>query len=445
MMEHSTSNITALRAELEELRHQLWEAQETIDAIRTGQIDAIVMNGKNGHELYTLKTADYSYRVFIEKMTEGAVSINYEGIILYCNSQFASLLNMPISKVIGMPFQDFVPEENKRNLRRLFESSWSKDSKEEVLLHTCDLEIPVLLSLTALEFNENMALSIIVTDLTAQKKTQQELERKNAQLARMNYELGLSNHDLQQFASVASHDLQEPLRKIQMFSNLLKDQNRKTLTAESKRFLDKIVSSAKRMRALILDILSYSRLSAASNIFEPVDLNEIVRDLLEDFELIVQEKNADIRVEDLPQIEANRGQIRQVFQNMMSNALKFSKEEEPPVIHISSTYLEERSFEALPQSEGPFCLIRIKDNGIGFDQKYQNHIFALFERLHSKDSYEGSGIGLSITKKIIEKHDGLVQARGISGEGAEFLLLLPVSQEKNRHHASTQENLIGRG
>ena len=445
MEEHSTSNMAALQAELEELRHQLWEAQETIDAIRTGQIDAIVVNGKNGHELYTLKTADYSYRVFIEKMTEGAVSLNYEGIILYCNSQFASLLNMPISKVIGMAFQDFVPEESKRNLRRLFENSWSKDCKEEVLLHTCDLEIPVLLSLTALEFNENMALSIIVTDLTAQKRTQQELERKNAQLARMNHELGLSNHDLQQFASVASHDLQEPLRKIQMFSNLLKEQNRKILSTESQRFLDKIVNSAKRMKALIMDVLSYSRLSAAHNIFEHVDLNEIVTDLLEDFELIIQEKNADILVGELPQIEANRGQIRQVFQNMVSNALKFSKEEEPPVIHISSTYLDERSFEGEPQLEGPYCLIRIKDNGIGFDQKYQNHIFALFERLHSKDSYEGSGIGLSITKKIIEKHDGLVQARGISGEGAEFLLLLPVSQEKNKHHVSTQEDLIGRG
>jgi PAS domain S-box len=444
MEEQLTKDITALQAELEELRHQLYEAHETIDAIRTGQIDAIVVNGNNGHELYTLKTADHAYRTFIEKMTEGAVTLNYEGIILYCNSQFASLLQLPISKVIGKAFQDLVPEVNKRSLKLLFELGWSKDCKEETFLRTRDLEIPVLLSLTALEFNEQMALCIIVTDLSAQKRAQQQLEQTNAQLEKMNRELELSNHDLQQFASVASHDLQEPLRKIQMFSNLLKEHNKRVLSAESKRFLDKIVNSAKRMKALILDILSYSRLSAANQVFEPVDLNEIVKDLLEDFELIIQERNAEIRVGYLPGIEANRGQIRQVFQNIVSNALKFSKEGQSPIIEISGTYLEGKTFEALPQQDGPFCLIRIKDNGIGFEQKYQNHIFALFERLHSKDSYEGSGIGLSITKKIIEKHEGLVQARGISGEGAEFLLLLPVSQEKNKHHVSTQEDLIGR-
>ncbi|MRG44633.1 PAS domain-containing protein [Chitinophaga sp. SYP-B3965] len=444
MEEQLTKSIESLEAELEELRHQLYEAQETIDAIRTGQIDAIVVNGSNGHELYTLKTADHSYRVFIEKMTEGVVSLNHEGIILYCNSQFASLLNMPISRVIGTPFQDFVPEENKRSIRRLFEESWSKDCKEEVTLHTCDLEIPVLLSLTALEFNENMALNIIVTDLTIQKRTQQQLETTNAQLAEMNHELELSNHDLQQFASVASHDLQEPLRKIQMFSNLLKNQNKEILSEESQRFLDKIMNSSKRMKTLILDVLSYSRLSANNNVFEPVNLNDITKELLDDFELIIQEKKAEIRVGDLPVIEANRGQIRQVFQNMVSNALKFSKPDLAPVIEISSTYLVEKFFDGLPQPDGPYCLIRIKDNGIGFDQKYQNHIFALFERLHSKDSYEGSGIGLSITKKIIEKHDGLVHVRSTSGEGAEFLLLLPVSQEKNKQHASAQEDLIGR-
>lgn len=444
MEEQLSKDIQALQAELEELKHQLYEANETIDAIRTGQIDALVVNGDNGHELYTLRTADHSYRVFIEKMTEGAVTLNYEGIILYCNSQFASLLRLPVSKVTGTAFQDLVPEENKRYLRVLFENGWSKDCKAEVVLRTCDREIPVLLSLTALEFNEHMALCMIVTDLSAQKKTQQQLERSNAQLERMNRELEQSNHDLQQFASVASHDLQEPLRKIQMFSNLLKENNKRLLSIESKKYLDKIVNSAKRMRALILDVLSYSRLSAANHIFEPVNLNEIVRDLLEDFELIIHEKKAKIKVGKLPEIEANKGQIRQVFQNMLSNALKFSKTDEAPVIHISGSCMGERSFDAPPQPDGPFCMIRIKDNGIGFDQKYQNHIFALFERLHSKDSYEGSGIGLSITKKIIEKHDGLVQARGRSGEGAEFLLLLPVSQGKNKQHVSAQEDLIGR-
>lgn len=443
-MEELPQNIAALQAELEELRHQLYEAQETIDAIRTGQIDAIVVNGENGHELYTLKTADQSYRVFIERMTEGAVTLNNEGIVLYCNSQFASLLKIPISQVTGTSFLDFIPPEGKRNFKRIFDNCWSQDCKEEVVLETADLEIPVQLSLTSLEFNDTIALSIIVTDLTAQKTTQKQLEQQNAQLAEMNHELEMSNHDLQQFASVASHDLQEPLRKIQMFSNLLKTTNREMLSSESNRYLDKIVSSTKRMKTLILDVLSYSRLSANDNKFEWVDLNEVLKELLEDFELIIEEKEAVVVVRDLPTIEANRGQIRQVFQNIVSNALKFSKPDTAPVIEISAVHLAEKQFDSEVQQEGPYCLISIKDNGIGFDLKYLNHIFALFERLHSKDSYEGSGIGLSITKKIIEKHDGLVDARSSAGDGAEFLLLLPVSQEKNRQHVSEKEDIIGR-
>ena len=443
-MDELPQNIAALQAELEEIRHQLFEAQETIDAIRTGQIDAIVVNGDNGHELYTLKTADQSYRVFIERMTEGAVTLNNEGIVVYCNSQFASLLKQPISLVIGTSFLDFIPPEGKRNFKRIFDKCWTQDCKEEVVLETADLEIPVQLSLTALEFNDSLALSIIVTDLTAQKRTQQQLEQQNAKLAEINHELEMSNHDLQQFDSVASHDLQEPLRKIQMFSNLLRDYNNGVISDESKKYLDKIVNSTKRMKTLILDVLSYSRLSANNNKFEWVDLNEIVKELLEDFEMIIEEKGAVVIINDLPSIEANRGQIRQVFQNMVSNALKFSKPDQAPVIEIGAVNLAEKQFDSEIQQDGPYCLISIKDNGIGFDLKYLNHIFALFERLHSKDSYEGSGIGLSITKKIVEKHDGLVDARSSAGDGAEFLLLLPVSQEKNRQHVSEKEDIIGR-
>lgn len=444
-MEELPQNIAALQAELEELRHQLFEAQETIYAIRTGQIDALVVNGENGHELYTLKTADQSYRVFIERMAEGAVTLNNEGIVLYCNTQFASLLNIPISQVTGTSFLDFIPPEGKRNFKRIFDNCWKNDCKEEVVLETADLEIPVQLSLTALEFNnDTTVLSVLVTDLTLQKRTQQQLEQQNAQLAEMNHELELSNHDLQQFASVASHDLQEPLRKIMMFSNLLKDQNKGVISEDSKRYLDKIVNSTKRMKTLILDVLSYSRLSADDNKFELVNLQEIVKELLEDFELIIEEKGAVVTVGDLPVIEANRGQIRQVFQNIVSNALKFSRPDLAPVIEINAVSLAEKAFDSEMQPEGPYCLLSIKDNGIGFDLKYLDHIFALFERLHSKDSYEGSGIGLSITKKIIEKHDGLVDARSSAGDGAEFLLLLPVSQEKNRQHVSEKDDIIGR-
>lgn len=425
-----SKNTEDLKAKLEELRHQLFEANETIEAIRTGQVDALVVEAGEGHQLYTLKTADQAYRVFIERMTEGALTLNKEGIILYCNSQFASMVRQPISNVIGHPFQDFVALNDKEVFRKTFLESWTMDSKVELSLKAESYYIPVQLSLTALALEEGTALSMILTDLTLQKQTQQQLKDSNQQLASMNTALELSNHDLQQFASVASHDLQEPLRKIQMFANLLVERNGNSFNPETKRYVEKIIDSAGRMKTLILDVLNYSKLSASDNICERVNLNDLVKELLEDFEYIIQEKNAIVTSENLCDIYANRGQIRQVFQNIISNSLKFSKPDQAPEIHIKSTRRSERSFESAIQEDGPFCIISIKDNGIGFEEKYLSQIFALFERLHTKDSYEGTGIGLAITKKIMDKHNGLVSAKSHSGHGAEFLLLFPIEQEK---------------
>lgn len=423
-MQVKANTIEQLQAELEELRHQLFEANETIEAIRTGQIDALVFEGESGHELYTLKTADQAYRVFIEKMTEGAVTLNRDGIILYCNSQFASMVDVPLSNVIGVPFDSFIASDDQHNWAHIFQLQPAKDYKEEVLLKTGGDDVPVQLSMTPSGLDDEVAFNIILTDLTAQKRTQKQLEDKNN-------ELELSNNDLQQFASVASHDLQEPLRKIQMFSNLLIGKSGDALTPDLKGYVQRIIDSAGRMKRLIVDVLHYSKLSAKEKGFENVELNAVIKELREDFELIIAEKSATLTVDDLPDIEGNRGQMRQVFQNIISNALKFSKDDVTPVIHVSAKKLEGKAFDSKAHPDGNYCVISIKDNGIGFDEKYVAHIFNLFERLHSKDKYEGTGIGLAITKKIIEKHGGLVGAKGKVGNGAEFILLLPIHQDNN--------------
>src|SRR5215203_501584 len=166
-----------LEKELEDLRYQLEEANETIEAIRTGQIDALVVQGDNGHELYTLKSADHTYRVFIEKMTEGAVTLNSSGVILYSNSQFATMVNLPLSNVIGMPFEKFIVPEYNEQYKELFQRCWMIDCKEEVMLLSGQTKTPVQLSLTTLELDEGMALSIILTDLSPQKAAQQQLKR----------------------------------------------------------------------------------------------------------------------------------------------------------------------------------------------------------------------------------------------------------------------------
>jgi len=424
-----TSNKTKeeLIKELEELRFQLHEANETIEAIRTGQVDALVVQGQEGHQVYTLKSADQTYRVFIEKMTEGAVTLNQQGLILYCNSQFAFMAGLPLSQVIGISFEKFVIADDLFLYEQSFKRCWEQDCKVELMLKTREGKAPVQLSLTTLELQEGRALSIIVTDLTAQKKTQQQLRENNIQLEEINHALELSNHDLQQFASIASHDLQEPLRKIHMFSNLLKT-NSNALSQDLQTYLQKIIDSSVRMRTLIIDILNYSKLSANDHVMDCIDLKEIVNELLEDFELMIEEKKARIIVGDLPCIDANKGQIRQVFQNIISNALKFATADVAPVIEIKSRRVNKKTFNSTEDADGPYWLISIKDNGIGFDEKYVQNIFSLFERLNSKDKYEGTGIGLAIAKKIIEKHNGIITAVSKPGKGAEFQMILPVTQ-----------------
>jgi PAS domain S-box-containing protein len=412
--------------EVQDLRQRLKEANDTLDAIRTGQIDALVVKGHNGHVLYTLKSADFSYRIFIEKMTEGAVTLSSSGLILYCNSKFAAMVDQPLSRVLGSAFYDFVAPECKRDFQEIFLRAWTEDVKNEILLLSHGGNIPVLLSLTRLALEEGISLSILLTDLTAQKKTEKELKAKNDQLEVLNDALAKSNNDLQQFASVASHDLQEPLRKIQVFSKFLKDKTFAELPESSRNYLEKIIASASRMKILILDILSYSRLSASDMHFEPVDLGTILNDILEDFEISINEVNADITIGPLPVVEVNRGQMRQVFQNLLSNALKFTRPGIRPVIVVKTKELHAKELGVSLPNEGDYCRISIRDNGIGFDEKYASSIFSLFEKLNSKAMYEGSGIGLAIAKKIIDKHHGVIFAKSKEGEGAEFNIILPL-------------------
>ncbi|MBE7170852.1 MAG: PAS domain-containing protein [Williamsia sp.] len=429
-MENKSPLVESLMAEMEELRRQLYEANETIEAIRTGQVDALVVQNESGHQLYTLRTADQTYRVFIETMTEGAVTLNQQGIILYANSQFALMISKPLTEIIGAPIKAFIEPATYAVYESLFHSCRvSGECRGEIELSTGGKPRPVQLSFTARDLEEGVSHSLIVTDLSGQKAVQKELALNNRELEQMNEKLEASNHDLQQFASIASHDLQEPLRKIQLFANLLRDRDSDgTGEKPAKPQLDKIINAAARMRALIIDVLNYSKLSAKDGHFVLTDLNKLIREISEDFELITQEKEARFSIGQLPLLEANPGQLRQVFQNLISNSLKFSRPGIPPLIQITASNIREKKFDSDELAYGDFCLLRIKDNGIGFDEKYTENIFALFERLHSKDAYEGTGIGLAITKKIVEKHGGLITARSKVNEGAEFQLILPLRQ-----------------
>ena len=268
------------------------------------------------------------------------------------------------------------------------------------------------------------------TDVHDQKMASDILEQKvkerTEELQKTNLELEASNNELLQFASVASHDLKEPLRKIHMFSNLIKDRYLASLDGAGD-YMDRIISASARMTKLINDLLTFTRLSVTSN-FEAKSLNSIVDEVMSDLELSISEKQATIEVQELPVVEVISGQMRQVFQNIISNALKFSKKDEKPRIAIRGEIVDSCAIDAKEDSEGDYCRITINDNGIGFDNQYAEKIFTIFQRLHPRDRYDGTGIGLAITKKIIEKHNGIIMASSKENEGATFVLVFPLKQ-----------------
>jgi PAS domain S-box-containing protein len=415
-----------MQARIQELEWRLEEANDTLEAVRTGQVDALVVNSQDGTSLYTLKSADHAYRIFIERMAEGAVTLNAFGLIVYSNSRFASMVGQPLVNVIGSSFSEFILQDNKQAFTYLLEKGWHENVKGEVELTIAHGHIAVQLSISPLQVEGITSLNVIVTDLTLQNKSQQELKEKNEMLRKLNEALSSSNHDLQQFASIASHDLQEPLRKIQVYSKFLKDKNSALLPDASKAHIEKIISSSNRMKTLIVDILTYSRLSAVDTSWSMTNLRILFEDILEDFDLRISEKNAIIELGNLPTIEVNKGQLRQVFTNLVSNALKFSKPGTRPHIVIESKEVKAKELGVRLTYPENYCCLVIRDNGIGFDEKYGSTIFNLFEKLNPKSSFEGSGIGLAIAKKIIDKHHGLIMAKSREGEGSEFSIILPI-------------------
>jgi signal transduction histidine kinase len=259
------------------------------------------------------------------------------------------------------------------------------------------------------------------------KVTRDLTERKIAEEKMLGYtlELEAQNKELEQFAYIASHDLQEPLRKIRTFTELLQ-QNLHDQPA-AKRYFEKINSSAHRMTDLIKSVLAYSRISKEGDQFEAVDLNPILKNVLADFELLIEEKKATFHYSVLPTVQGIPGQLSQMFSNLIGNAIKFTTV--PPVIHITSTKLGaaevEQRFDG-QKTEQQYCEISISDNGIGFEQQYEKKIFTMFQRLHRKEQYAGTGIGLALCKKIVENHNGLITAKSVPAVGTTFTISLPV-------------------
>ena len=242
-------------------------------------------------------------------------------------------------------------------------------------------------------------------------------------------ELDRSNKELEEFAYIASHDLQEPLRKITSFSERLKEKLPSNLEPDVQLYLNRMLAATDNMRTLIDNLLEFSRTSRISEPFVKTDLNNIISEVKADLELKIEETSTNITSETLPVIDAIPMQMRQLFTNLFTNAIKFKGEGSMPKIEIRSSALSEEEIEAnhLHHNQKYYKII-VKDYGIGFDQEFSMKIFQIFQRLHGKAEYPGSGIGLAICKKIVENHLGRIFAESESGKGAEFITILPESQ-----------------
>ena len=274
------------------------------------------------------------------------------------------------------------------------------------------------------------------TDIDDQRRKSETLEQlvieRTQQLDQANTQLKHSNDRLQHFASVASHDLQEPLRKVFAFSQLLSEKYSQELGREGVDLLGRMQRAVERMSGLSRDILSYSRLPTQTTTPAPVSLGDVVSEVLSDLEIIIQEKQAIIRVDPLPTVTGVASQLRQLFQNLLSNALKFQASGTRPVVEVtvnqtSPPAMPPESASLLGSDETLFWEIRIVDNGIGFDEQHRERIFQLFGRLHGHSQFEGTGIGLALCKQIVEQHHGFITARSQPGAGATFSVYLPVS------------------
>ena len=312
----------------------------------------------------------------------------------------------------GVPLEQFVSsihEDDRERVQRLIEETVEScgEYEAEYRVWNDNDELRWVLARGHVECAEDgtpLRFPGALTDITERKKTEQQLESLNERLR-------ASNERLEQFAHAASHDLQEPLRMVSSYLQLLKSRHGDKLDDDAHEFLEYAVNGADRMREMIDGLLKYSRVETQGAPFEPVDLNDVLADIQTDLQRSIAESGAEISVEELPQVEGDRNQLRQLFQNLLENAIQYSGDE-PPSIQVSA------------ESEGDAVVVSVSDEGIGIDPENQKRIFEMFGRLHSREVHEGTGIGLALCKRIAERHGGDIWLESTPGQGSTFFVSL---------------------
>jgi two-component system, chemotaxis family, CheB/CheR fusion protein len=441
----------------EELQSLNEELETSKEETQTSNEELIIVN----QELYDRNEQLNLSRLYAESVVttirEPLIILNKNLRVRSANKSFYTKFKTNAEETEGKAFFELGNNQwDKPGLRKMLEKMLPEktsiiDFEVEHDFPTMGIRIMLLNATQILRDNiEEQFILLAFEDITEKRKIDtalklfsEELEKqvleRTYSLKKANSELNYSNESLEQFAYIASHDLQEPLRKIRTFSALLKDRFNDVLPEDARELIGKIAGSSERMSTLIKEVLDFSRILHGDLAFEKVNLNYIVSDIIDEFDLLITEKNASIKFDNLPVIEAITLQISQLFNNLISNALKFSKKDIPPVITISSKMLSKEELgkhEAFIQNT-PYCEISIQDNGIGFEQKFSDQIFLIFHRLHGRNEFSGTGIGLALCKKIVVNHNGEIYGDSNEKDGALFRIFLPLTHHHEKHNSST--------
>jgi two-component system sensor kinase FixL len=393
------------------------------------------MKTKKVHTFEALKTSDKKMdskeglEALFTFATEGILVANKAGEIVKINPATEKMFGYSAGELFGKKIETLLPR-RVENSHMKSREGFNKNPHPRSMGIGMDLygrrkddsEFPVEISLSPFNTKDGSFVIAFIIDITIRKKNDDYIKKQKAELEILAIELKKSNEELENFAYISSHDLQEPLRKIQSFGDRLKTMEANNFSEKGLDYLNRIINAADRMSVLINDLLLFSRLNSRAQPFEKVNLNTILKEVLSDMEVSIEKTKAKIEIEPLPSIDAEPLQMRQLFQNMISNAIKFRKENEIPVIKIFSGEISEQGRQLLE--------ISFSDNGIGFDEKYNDRIFNIFQRLEGQ-KYEGSGIGLSVCKKIANRHGGNITAKSKTGTGSTFLVTLAIKHNPN--------------
>lgn len=417
-------HVPDLLNKIAELENRLEESEQLTEAIKAGEVDAFAIQNEQEAEIYTLQSGDYAYRVLIEALEEGAINVSEEGLIVYTNSYFCELLNKPYQQIIGTSVFDIIAPESADIFKGLFKEALAGKSKGEVNIDAGEGKIPVYVSLTSLQ-PKLSTIGIIITDLSEKKKNEGTILHYQDDLEKKNFELTQSNTELASFAYIASHDLQEPLRKIQTFASRITGMEAE-LSESARDNFNRMKAAALRMQKLIEDLLNYSQTNTVERKFEHTDLNKLTEEVKQELAEEIEQTKARIEASDMCDAYIIPFQFKQLLHNLISNSLKFAHPKKAPVIKISSKKIKGDTINhsaVIPEKK--YCHICIADNGIGFEPEYSAKIFDIFSRLHGKEKYKGTGIGLAIVKKIADNHHGIITATGVPEKGASFDIYLP--------------------